>query len=644
MRTAFVRLLLTAITLLALNACGGGGSSSDSSSSSSSSTTLTADPVLSGVAAVGAPLGGAAITVIDSKGNALGTTTAHATDGSYSLTLSSRSISGAVLVQAKGLDATGTPVLLYSAVATPAVSMTANITPLSNAVLHLALGTEVAPVFANAASQQTVLAGLAQLTAASDFLKVLIKTALTDVKISDASTLDLLNASSFAANKSAADLLLDVLRVSLVRSNQDVLQLQLANKFQPSGAAEVVVDVATAKTELAKTSGTPSNAITSTLKVTTTAATTAGYLSTIDDVGAALNQLIAAGTDTTTFTSSSLLSSYDKHNGGGGGVLAYQLATFASSNWQLSRFQLLGCADATLASGNCALVQVGAFVTDSSGKRRDYFSNVLSYDTKAKKWVLKGNGRKVDLQLKPMAWYALDANGVADSTASSPNPALGVQVLLQAQDPTSSDQVLTSATVQTVSGFALPFAYCSQAWMCKSDTAGATSVTATGSVTDTLLASASVGWLGGADTLRGAKYVATYTPSSSTTSETRTGYLPAHLQSSAPAVARYPVLDGISSSAPLTLTALAAGLDPSWKTWATANPDLRMLNLKFVVRYESRLQQREFTVAPYESTSFSSAMAAVGPISGYTPQGCELWLLAQDGLGRRLATRYRLSC
>lgn len=640
MRTVLARLLLTAITLLALSACGGGGGSDSSGGSSSS---LSADPVLSGVAAVGAPLGGATITVIDSKGTALGTTTAHATDGSYSLTLSSRSISGAVLVQAKGLDATGMPVLLHSAVATPAVTMTANITPLSNAVLTLALGTEVAPVFASAATQQTVLAGLAQLTAASDFLKVLIKTALTDVKISDASALDLLNASSFAANKSAADLLLDVLRVSFVRSNQDVLQLQLANKFLPSGVAEVVVDVAAAKTELAKTTGgSPTNAITSTLKVTTTAATTATNLGTIDDVGAALNQLIAAGTDTTTFTSSSLLSSYDKHNGGGGGVLAYQLATFASSNWQLSRFQLLGCADATLASGNCTLVQVGAFVTDSSGKRRDYFSNVLSYDTKAKKWVLKGNGRKVDLQLKAMAWYALDANGAADSTASSPNPALGVQVLLQAQDPTSSDQVLTSATVQTASGFALPFAYCSQAWMCKSDTAGATSVTATGSVTDTLLASASVGWLGGADTLRGAKYVASYTISG--TSETRTAYLPAHLQSSAPATARYPVLDGISSSAPLTLTALAAGLDPSWKTWATANPDLRMLNLKFVVRYESRLQQREFTVAPYESSNFSSAMAGVGPISGFTPQGCELWLLAQDGLGRRLATRYRLSC
>lgn len=643
MRTATLRFLLTASSALALVACGGGGGGASDAGGSTSTPGLASEPVLSGVVAVGAPLGGATITVIDSKGNALGSTTAHAVDGSYSFKLSSKAISTPVLVQARGLDAAGAPVLLHSVVATPAVTMTANVTPLSDAVLHLALGTEVAPVFAKAAEQQTVLANLSQLAVASDFLKTLIKTPLSDVKISDSKTLDLLNASGFAANKSAPDLLLELLRVNIVRSNLDVLQLQLSNKLQPAGAAEVVVDLAAAKTELAKATGsTPTTAITSTLKVTTAAAATAANLGLIDDVGVALNQLIAQGGDTATIAANALLAAYDKHNGGGGGVLSAKLATFASKNWQLSRFQLLGCADDVLVSGNCTRVLVGAFVTDSSGKRVDYFSDALSYDTKTKKWLLKGNGRKLDMQLKPLAWLALDAAAAPDSAASSPNPALGVQVLLQSQDPTSSTALLDKATIQTPSGFSLPFAYCAQYWMCLSDTAGASSVTATGSVGDTLLASASVGWLGGADTLRGAKYIASYTPLGGT-AETRAAHLPSHLQTTVPATSRYPVIDGVSSSTPLTLAALKAGLDPDWSTWAAANPDLRLLSIRAVIRYtDGRLQQREFVVAPSETTRFASPMGGVAALAiGGTPV-YELWLTAQDGMGRRLLTRYTL--
>lgn len=644
MRTAdFPRLLLVLSTVLSLVACGGGGGGGDAGSGTTPPTPgLPSEPVLSGVVAVGAPLGGASITVIDSKGNALGSATAHPVDGSYSLRLSSKAISTPVLVQARGLDATGAPVLLHSVVATPAVTMNANVTPLSDAVLHLALGTEVAPVFAKAADQQAVLANLSLLTAASDFLKTLIKTPLSDVKISDSKTLDLLNASGFAANKNPADLLLDLLRVNVVRSNLDVLQLQLSNKLQPAGTAEVVVDLALARTELAKTTGsTPTLAITSTLKATTAAAATAANLGVIDDVGVALNQLIAQGGEAAAIAENALLAGYDKHNGGGGGVLSAKLATFAAKNWQLSRFQLLGCADDALVSGNCARVLVGAFVTDSSGKRVDYFSDALTYDTKTKKWQLKGNGRELDFQLRPLAWWALDGAGAPETIAGSPNPALGVQVLLQAQDPTSSTGLIEKATVQTPSGFSLPFAYCEQYWICVSEVAGASTVTATGGIRDTLLASASVGWLGGADTVRAARYIASYSLGGA--NKTRTAFLPSHLQSAAPASSRYPVFNGVSSSAPLTLAALRAGLDPVWSTWAAANPDLRLISVRAVIRYsDGRVQQREFTVAPSETTRFASPLPGVAALAiGGTPVH-ELWLTAQDGLGRRLLTRYTL--
>ena len=65
--------------------------------------------------------------------------------------------------------------------------------------------------------------------------------------------------------------------------------------------------------------------------------------------------------------------------------------------------------------------------------------------------------------------------------------------------------------------------------------------------------------------------------------------------------------------------------------------------VKAVIRYEDgRLQQREFTVAPSETTRFASPMAGVGPLAIGTPVAFELWLTAQDGVGRRLVSRYRI--
>jgi hypothetical protein len=93
----------------------------------------------------------------------------------------------------------------------------------------------------------------------------------------------------------------------------------------------------------------------------------------------------------------------------------------------------------------------------------------------------------------------------------------------------------------------------------------------------------------------------------------------------------------------LTLAALRAGLDPVWSTWATANPDLRLISVRAVIRYsDGRVQQREFTVSPSETTRFASPLPGVAALAiGGTPVH-ELWLTAQDGLGRRLLTRYTL--
>ncbi|MGS0757815.1 hypothetical protein ACVBEH_26000, partial [Roseateles sp. GG27B] len=107
----------TTAAALLLAACGGGSkSSADTGSTASAVTTFSAAPTLSGVAAVGAPLTGAALRVLDATGAAVGSTTTHAADGSYSLTLNTKTLTGPLLLQVRGMDAAGNNVVLHSAV------------------------------------------------------------------------------------------------------------------------------------------------------------------------------------------------------------------------------------------------------------------------------------------------------------------------------------------------------------------------------------------------------------------------------------------------------------------------------------------------------------------------------------------------
>ena len=371
---------LTAFALLLfLAACGGGGGGD------SGTPTPTVPPTLRGVAATGAPLVNAQISVVDGQGKAVGTATTHAADGSYSLTLSATGPAAPLFIQARGMDASGAMQVLHSTVPTISATMVGHVTPLTNAVVALALGAEPAPVFAAASSSSSQLTQMAGATAAAgDFLKTLLKTQLTDLKITDAKTLDLLADASFAANKGAHDLLIESVRVDLARSSANVPLLQLGNKFLAAPTAEVVVALPTAQTELVKATGaTPANAITSTLKAATSATTLLGNLPALDDLGAALNQLIAQGLDVSTILTQPLVNGYDKHNGRVKSDLAAVLSTYTTANRQFGRFQLLGCADDSPAAGNCSKVIVGALISDSTGTVVDQFTDVVSYNKAA---------------------------------------------------------------------------------------------------------------------------------------------------------------------------------------------------------------------------------------------------------------------
>lgn len=638
------RLAALVLTLI-LAACGGGGGGGGDSGTP----TPTTPPTLRGVAATGAPLVNAQVSVVDGQGRAVGTATTHAADGSYSLTLSTTTPAAPLFIQARGMDAAGNMQLLHSTVPTIGTAMVGHVTPLTNAIVALALGTEPAPVFAAAATSSAQLTQMASATpAASDFLKTLIKTQISDLKLTAP---DLLADAGFAANKGGLDLLIESVRVDLARSRLNVPVLQVGNKFLAGPTAEVVVELPTAQTELLKTTGaTPANAITSTLKAATSATTLLGNLAGLDDLGAALNQLIAQGKDVSTILTHALVTGYDKHNGRGKTDLAAILSTYTSANRQFGRFQLLGCADDLPATGNCTRVMVGAVVSDSSGTVVDLFSDVVTYNkaaTTTNKWNLAGNGKKLAVAVHPLGFAAKNADGTVD-TSLWPNPGIGLQVEIQAQtpDPLPTNppvQLLTSATVQTPGGFSFPFGYCGRPQLCVSATTGATSLVPTGGVGDTAIQSNAVGLIGSADSARGAKFIATYTIGGAI--ENRNAYLRADVLG-APAAARFPAIDGLTANLPLRGVDLQAGTLQggafNWATWQAANPDLRLIEIK-----------RVFTPTAGGAPTVLDTPVPLPPKrtlanlgASFTPTGtvkAELWLQAMDSLGRRFHTRYSAS-
>ncbi|MCV2349190.1 hypothetical protein [Paucibacter sp. Y2R2-4] len=637
---------------LVLSACGGGGGGSGGTDAGSGTTgtaiVFTNSPTLSGVAAVAAPLTGAQIKVIDGTGTSVGSATTLASDGSYSLTLSSKSLTAPLFVQVRGVDAAGAPQVLHSAVpvmSAASAAMVANVTPLSDAIVALSMGGDPKPVFSAADQNKAVIAQVATAaSAAGEFVKTLVKTQLTDLKITDPKTLDLLGDPAFVANKGAQDLLLESLRVDLAKSSKGVAQLQLSNKLMVGTAAEVVVELPQAQTELLKTAdGLPANAISSVLKVATSPTATLANMGSLDELSAALNQLMLQTLSATTIAAHPLLATYGQHNGRQKADLAALLASYASRGLQVGRVQATGCADDSVTAGLCLKVLFSALVTDNKGSAVAVLSDAISYNkssTTGSKWNLVGNGKKLDLAVYPMAFLALEGSG-ALSISQVPNPSLGLQFEIQAQKPAVGDalptKLMDSATVQTPGGFGLGFAYCRRALLCLSKTPGATLQDPTGDITDTAVQKANVAWIGPADGQRGGKYTVAYSIAGA--SETRPVYLRADVLSDV-AQSRFPVLDGVSADKPIRFESLKTDLTLNWSAWAAANPDLRLINVRTVVN--GGVVPWIVDTAPAVASKTSMVLTALALPGNFTPIRSEIWLYAQDAGGRRFYTRYTM--
>lgn len=652
-------LSLLAASLVFLSACGGGGggdtvatttSTTDTATTTtttSTTTTSTLAPtsvVLSGVVASGAPLLGATIRVVDatgapvslvdSIGNVVTSGTASPTDGAYRLVLASTSPKAPLLIQAIGVDGTGNPLALHSLVQTATLPLIANITPATNAVVAQLLGGDPKTVFMNAAASASSIALLgkaANVTSASDQIKNIIKSNLSDGKISDTKKLDFFQDATFAASKSGLDFALEGVRIQIVKDATGKELLEFGNKFVSTKTAEVIVDLATAKSELAKTTGgSIAKAITTTLKATTSPTAILTNLGVLDDLSAALNKLISQGATAANFLASpALAASYTTHNGRTRAELASRLANYAANNYQLSKMQVTGCADVgDPPYKKCDKLMVSALASDPAGERVEVLSDVVTYSkSTTPNWTLVGNGLTSDLALIPVAYASYGLNGVL-ATGNSANPGYGVQVLLSLAAADTA-----SRTVQIPTGYSLQFAYCNLSYLCVKTSTTASPV-ATGELKDTLAQQLSIGSIGTLDGAVGAKYLVTLAGAATSSP----AYLPAEVPTDLPN-APFPLLDGISTK-PLAVADItaSAGLTLSWAAWAAANPNMRMVLARVLVSSATSYAYSDASLPLAAGTGIK--IPAVSIPVGFTATEYQVWLGAQDSLGRRFYSKF----
>ncbi len=251
------------------------------------------------------------------------------------------------------------------------------------------------------------------------------------------------------------------------------------------------------------------NAIVSTLKSTTSPTTVLVNLGSLDKLTAQLNSLIAQSSPPSTaltFNNSSLIPTtgtfiYAMHNGRAKSVLTDLLATYATSNWQLGRLLVTGCADDPIVAKGCSRVTVSTLVSDSQGNVKSVFSDVVSYQifpaiaavaavpavvgvpassgvpavvavpavpaiaavpAQPAQWRLVGNGAQTQFEISP-ATYAMynSAGGLIPSTATQTNPMTSVVANFRGMDWSAPPlSKITEGLVQVPSNFVTRFSDC----------------------------------------------------------------------------------------------------------------------------------------------------------------------------------------
>jgi len=193
--TVRIRLAAMLCAIPLLLSCGGGGSSNSSSSSSSSLT-------LSGVASAGAAIVDASISILSSNGQYYNPTTTTGSDGSFQLSLDKTSYPAPLLIRIS--KTTGQSIGTYYSYATPDNATGLVITPLSTAVVGLAADTNLDRAFKSGSVPSSL--SISSVTDARNQVAKVLEDKLAVLGVSSAV---LLNNSTYSANGTGQDLILD---------------------------------------------------------------------------------------------------------------------------------------------------------------------------------------------------------------------------------------------------------------------------------------------------------------------------------------------------------------------------------------------------------------------------------------------------
>lgn len=226
--------------LACLSACGGGGGSS-----SSTSTTAPSSSTLAGVAATGAPFDGAIVTVTDSTGATLGTTTTNP-DGSYEIKFDPSKFTPPFVATVTGNIGSGTESLVSvipGGSLTAENVITANITPITNAIASRISSTGNPLSLAdNIATEKTNISS-ANVVRTENSFRTLLESHLTSVGLSP--SFNLIN-STFTAS---FDKLLDNIKldtsptgqITMTSSAGQAVDDLLASSTTPNAGSTLII-------------------------------------------------------------------------------------------------------------------------------------------------------------------------------------------------------------------------------------------------------------------------------------------------------------------------------------------------------------------------------------------------------------------
>jgi len=196
-------------------ACGGGGGTPQTGDSGGGGLGLIPDPTLGGVTAIGAPLSGATITLIDSRGLSF-TTTADA-DGKYTFAKADIAAATPPFLITASTNLGDSQISHYTIVTSKSAGGWANVTPLTTAVAALASPTTIPSAMTK---EQLAAIATSDVTSATAKVKAVIQPLSNALNIP--SSFDPTTDSTFVANRTGADLLLDHIGVAVRTSGVNI--------------------------------------------------------------------------------------------------------------------------------------------------------------------------------------------------------------------------------------------------------------------------------------------------------------------------------------------------------------------------------------------------------------------------------------